>query len=279
MKHRKILVTGAQGKAGTAIVRDLREHGCEVVSADLRRRVGDNSPSREVDFCDLGQTVEILGNCDAIVHMAAIPNDGITTESRTFGTNTMSTYNVFQAAALAGVKKVVWASSETALGLPFKDPRPLYAPIDEDHYPYPNSHYSLSKVVGECMADHFARWHGMSIASFRISNIITEDMYRNFPSWQDDPHRRKWNLWGYIDARDLAQACRKAIEADLPGARPYIIAADDTVMTRPSADLMREVFPETPLRRELQGRETLLSNARAKADFGFDPQWFWRDMV
>lgn len=180
---------------------------------------------------------------------------------------------------MAGVKQVISASSETTLGLPFRDPPPHYAPIDEDHYPYPNSHYAMSKVVGETMADQFARWHGMSIQSFRISNIITEEMYAGFPAWQDDPHRRKWNLWGYIDARDLAQACRKALEAKLSGANAYIIAANDTVMMRSSAELMEEVFPEVPLRRALEGRETLLSNGRAKADFGFEPQWSWQEIV
>ena len=90
---------------------------------------------------------------------------------------------------------------------------------------------------------------------------------------------RKWNMWGYIDPRDLAQACRKALEADLPGSRPYIIAADDTVMDRSSRGLLEEVFPETPITKELGEFETLLSNTRAKQEFGFQPKWSWKDMV
>jgi len=276
MALRKILVTGAQGQAGRAIERDLRDHGYEVVGVDLVRTADGETFSWVVDLTDLGQTIEIMRGCDGVVHMAAIPNNLIKAESETFRNNTLSTWNVFQAASILGIRNVVWASSETVLGLPFVDPEPRYFPVDEDHYPYPNSHYSLSKVVGETMADQFARWHGMSIQSFRISNIMTESAYEAFPSWQDDPHKRKWNLWGYIDARDLAQACRKALEADLPGARPYIIAAEDTVMDRPTRELIAEVFPNVPVRRELGEFETLLSIERAKRDFGFAPEWTWR---
>lgn len=279
MAQKKILVTGAQGKAGQAIVRDLLEHDYEVVCVDLIGSVDGGHHCWVVDLAELGPTIEIMDGCSGIVHMAAIPNGLIQSESSTFRNNTLSTYNVFQAAAVRGIKNIVWASSETVLGLPFDDPKPKYAPVDEAHYPYPHSHYSLSKVVGESMADHFARWHGMSIQSFRISNIITDEMYSMFPGWQDDPLARKWNLWGYIDHRDLAQACRKALEANLPGAQPFIIAANDTVMGRPSRELMAEVFPDTPIADALEEHGTLLSNARAKVAFGFQPEWSWRDCV
>ena len=129
------------------------------------------------------------------------------------------------------------------------------------------------------MADQFARWHGLSIQSFRLSNIITDEVYQKFPTWQDDPHQRKWNLWGYIDPRDLAQACRKALEADLPGSRPYIIAANETVMNRPSHELMAEVFPETSIKKDLGEFETLLCIDRAKQEFGYEPKWSWRFIV
>lgn len=276
MALKKILVTGAQGKAGRAIVRDLNEHGYEVVSVDLVRSIDGLPVSRVVDLTDLGQTVEIMEGCDGVVHMAAIPNDAIKSESATFENNTLSTYNIFQAAVIRGVKNVVWASSETVLGLPFGNPDPKYAPVDEDHYPFSNSHYSLSKVVGEAMADQFSRWHGMSIQSFRISNIMQEGDYERFSSWQDDPHLRKWNLWGYIDSRDLAQACRKALETDLPGSRPYIIAASDTVMNRPNRELMAEVFPGVTIKKELGEFDTLLSIDRARAEFGYAPECSWR---
>jgi len=171
---------------------------------------------------------------------------------------------------------VVWASSETTIGLPFDVP-PRYAPIDEDHYPFPTSTYALSKVTSETAAAHIADWSGIPFVALRFSNILGPADYPRFPSYWDDPTKRKWNLWGYIDERDAAMACRLALDADVTGSDAFIIAAADTVMTRPSADLMREVFPGVPLRAEVAGNDTLLSIGRARRVLGFEPQHSWRD--
>jgi nucleoside-diphosphate-sugar epimerase len=79
-----------------------------------------------------------------------------------------------------------------------------------------------------------------------------------------DPHLRKWNLWGYVDARDVAQSCRLALEGDIKGAEVFIIAAADTVMNRPNRELLAEVFPDVPLRGEIGEFETLLSIKKAQ---------------
>ena len=150
------------------------------------------------------------------------------------------------------MKRVVWASSETVLGLPFDTP-PAFAPIDETIEPRPESSYALSKLVGETMAAQFARRSGIGFVGLRISNIMEPDDYARFPSYWDDPHLRKWNLWGYVDARDVATAVRLALETPIEGAEVAIIAAADTVMVRPSADLMAEVFPTVPMRRPVEG--------------------------
>jgi nucleoside-diphosphate-sugar epimerase len=103
------------------------------------------------------------------------------------------------------------------------------------------------------------------------------DDYKRFPSWQSDPLIRKWNLWGYVDARDVATAVRNALDAELSGAEICIVAAADTVMERDSADLMAEVFPDVPLRRPVHGRETLLSIDRAHELIGYQPAHTWLD--
>jgi nucleoside-diphosphate-sugar epimerase len=162
----------------------------------------------------------------------------------------MSTYNVFTAATRLGLQRVVWASSETLIGLPFDRERPRYAPIDEDHPLLPESHYSLSKLAGEAIAEQFNRWSGIPIVGLRISNIMEEHDYARFPGFWDDATVRAWNLWGYVDARDVAQAVRRALTADVAGAPAYLVAAADTCMTRPSADLLAEVFPDVPVRGE-----------------------------
>ncbi len=275
----KIVVTGGSGKAGRAVVRDLLDHGYDVSNVDLQPPTEHLTRFLRVDLTDLGQTVEVLHGADAVVHLAAIPSGGIQTEEVTFRVNIGSTYNVFSAATLVGLRRVVWASSETTLGLPFDDPPPAYAPIDEDHPLYPNSSYALSKVLMEEMARQFSRRTGLPIVGLRFSNIMEIERYASFPEFQSDPRKRKWNLWGYVDARDVAQSCRMALEAEITGAEVFIIAAADTVMDRPNRELMAEVFPGVPLRDGVGDFETLLSIDKARRLLGYAPQHSWRDHV
>jgi nucleoside-diphosphate-sugar epimerase len=272
----RIVVTGGTGKGGRWVVRDLREHGHDVVNVDL---VPDGSPNDLfllTDLTDLGQVLDVVHGADAVVHFAAIPAPGLRPAGDTFRINTVSTWNVFHAAATLGVGRVVWASSETVLGLPFDRP-PDFAPIDESITPRPESSYALSKLVGETLAAQINRQTGIPFVGFRISNIMEPADYARFPSWQDDPRIRKWNLWGYVDARDVATAVRLAVEADTTGAEVCIVAAADTAMVRDSADLLAEVFPEVPVRRPILGRETLLSIDRARDLLGYAPAHRWQD--
>jgi len=277
----KVCVTGASGRAGRAIVADLMANGYWVQSTDLAMPVPDDLDEPKfllADLTDYGQTVEVLQGVEAVVHMANIPAPDIKTPAVTFSQNVAMNFNVFQAAAQLGLSRVVWASSETTLGLPFEVP-PQYAPIDEDHYPFPTTTYGLSKVASETVARHISQWSGIPFIALRFSNILGPRDYPEFRSYWGDPRLRCWNLWGYIDERDAAAACRLALEADISGSPSFIIAAADTVMTRPSADLMREVFPAVPLRGATDGCASLLSSERARQVLGFVPQHSWRDHI
>ena len=274
----RIVVTGGSGKGGKWVVRELRERGHDVLNVDVRHDGSADHLCMVADLTDLGETQDALSGFDAVVHFAAIPAPGLRPDGETFRINAMSTYNVFAAAVAHGMPRVVWASSETVLGLPFDLP-PAFAPIDETIEPRPESSYSLSKLVGETMAAQFARRSGTTFVGLRISNIMETDDYALFPTYWDDARLRKWNLWGYVDARDVASAARLGLEADLSGSEVCIVAAADTVMTRPSADLMAEVFPTVPLRREVTGRETLLSIDRARRLLGYEPKHRWEDHV
>jgi nucleoside-diphosphate-sugar epimerase len=213
----------------------------------------------------------------AVVHLAAIPSPVHATPDVVFRTNMTSTHTVFAAAARLGLERVVWASSETTLGLPFDQP-PDYAPIDEDHELRPESSYALSKVLGEEMARQFHRWSGIPFVGLRFSNVMVRDDYERFPSFWDDPHLRKWNLWGYVDESHVAQSVRCALEADVRGAESYIIAAADTVMKQPSRELMEEVFPGVPLR-DVEGENgTLLGIEKARRMLGYAPRFSWREL-
>lgn len=280
-----IIVTGSSGKAGRALVRDLVTHGYSVLGVDVAHSaLGDLEPppggtrpqSIRADLTDLGQATEVLRGADAVVHLANIPAPGLFPDGRTFMENTAMNYSVFSAATALGLGRVVWASSETTLGLPFDVP-PRYAPLDEDHFPVPESTYALSKVVGELMAQEFSRWSGIPFVGLRISNIMEPHDYAAFAGYQQDAQLRKWNLWGYVDARDVAQACRLGLEAKVSGSVNAIIAAADTVMNRPSRELMAEVYPGVRVREQLGEFETLLSIDRARSVLGYAPKYSWRD--
>jgi nucleoside-diphosphate-sugar epimerase len=271
-------VTGGTGKAGRWIVEDLRSEGHDVLNVDTRHDGSAHGLCVTADLTDPGQALELIGGAGAVVHLAAIPAPDIRSDAETFRINTLSTYNVFSAAVTAGVSRVVWASSETVLGLPFDIP-PDFAPIDESIEPRPESSYALSKLVGEKMAEQFARRSGIPWLGLRISNIMEPGDYAAFPGYGEDPFLRKWNLWSYVDVRDVAQAVRLGLQVDLSGSEIAIVAAADTVMPQTSAELMASVYPSVPLTRPLEGQETLLAIDRARKLIGYHPEHTWRDQV
>lgn len=187
---------------------------------------------------------------------------GLATDQRTFEVNTISTYNVFSACARLGVNKVVWASSETILGLPF-DQAPAFAPLDETHPDRPMWSYALAKQLGETMADTFCRLHfELTIASLRFSNVFAPEDYVTLQAAQANPEHRKSNLWAYVDAEDAGEACRLAVEAPLSGHARMIIAAADSLMDHPSSALAARFFPDTERRSGLEGTASFLSSGR-----------------
>lgn len=278
----RIALTGSSGKLGTAVARELRAAGHDVVGMDA---VGERGPHFvQVDLSDYGQVIDAFGGVgdrhdgiDAVVHLAAIPAPGLRSDIATFHNNMAVTFNVFWAAVRLGIRRIVYASSETVLGLPFDVPPP-YIPVDEEYPPRPESVYSLVKTLEERLAAELVRWHpDLSITALRFSNVMTPDDYAEFPSFDADANLRKWNLWGYIDARDGAQAVQRALEVAPAGFDKFIIAAADTVMSRPNAELIAEVFPDVTVTRELDPHETLLSIDKARRLLGYDPQHSWRD--
>jgi len=281
----EVVVTGGSGKAGRAVVRDLLEHGHTVLNVDLVPPATPHATAAflPADLTDYGQTLEALSGAGvvpapkAVVHLAALPSPTVATPDVVFRTNVTSTHTVFSAAVRLGVRRIVWASSETTLGLPFDRP-PDYAPIDEEHELRPESSYALSKVLGEEMARQFARWSGIPVVGLRFSNIMERSDYERFPTYWDDPSVRKWNLWSYVDQSHVAESVRRALEADVRGADVFIIAAADTVMRRPSRDLMAEVFPVVPVARDLDEFGTLLAIGKARSVLGYDPQFTWREL-
>lgn len=280
----KIAVTGSSGKVGRATVHALKAAGHRVTCFDLVAPA-DGPRAVRLDCTDIGAVMEALsgidtvsGRPDAVVHLAGIPMPGLTTDSAAFETNVSATYNVFSACARLGIPRVVWASSETILGLPFDTP-PDFVPLTEAHPDRPSWSYALSKQLGETMAETFARWNPtMTILSLRFSNVYAGRDYDAVAAIQARPETRKFNLWGYVDAEDCGRACSLAIAADLTGHHRMIIVAADNIVGQPSAALMAKHFPSVAVE-GLAGEQSLLSSAAAERLIGYTPNVSWRDRV
>ena len=280
MTTKTLAVTGGNGKLGTAVVAHLRSHGHRVVVLDQFGERGEGFV--RTDLTDYGQVVDALhgvndqhDGLDAVVHLGAIPAPGLQPDSATFHNNMAATYNVFQGARRAGIRRIVYASSETVLGLPFETPPP-YIPVDEEYDTRPESTYSLVKHLEEEMARKLVRWDPtLSITALRFSNVMAPADYPDFSTFTGES--RKWNLWGYIDARDGAQAVRLALETAQPGFEAFIIAAADTVLSSPNDSLVSEFFPGVPYAPTAGPNDTLLSIDKARRVLGYSPEFSWRD--
>jgi len=287
-----IIVTGGSGKVGRACVRDLMEHGYDITSIDMVPPPGQTNPPTpgnvrysRADVTDFGQAMAALSMIDervekvtGVVHLAAIPAPGQAPNHVTFTVNTVSTYNIFEAARQLGIKNVVWASSETVYGIPYPK-GPAYVPVDED-IQHPETAYSLSKLVGEEMAKQYCRWDPeLKIIGLRFSNVMEPQDYERFPSFDADPRSRHWNLWTYIDARDAAQAIRLALESDIKGAEVFGIANADSVMSRANEDLLKEVYPKAKRKTAFSKNDSLISIEKARRVLGYEPQYQWRKQI
>ncbi len=283
---KKIVVTGGSGGAGRFVVRDLLDHGYEVRNLDIVPPGTEDCPYVHVDMTDYGAVFAAFHGYDAVVHLAANPQpdfDFVTGADR-FKGNTVSTYNAFQAAVALGMERVVWASSETALGFPFENVRPDSVPVDETHAPKPQNSYALSKVVCEQLAEHMNRLYGMPFVGLRFSNILFEDpdhpaSYANIPGYWEDIQSRRFNLWSYVDARDVAQSVRLSLECGNADADVFIIAAADSIMTQSNRELIDAVFPGVPISAELGNHETMISIDKARRVLGYQPAHSWRTVL
>jgi nucleoside-diphosphate-sugar epimerase len=293
---KRIMFTGGTGKAGRYAVQHLVEHGYRVLNIDTKPLDNPKVRTLITDITDAGQVFNAFSSytglhefdpslrpepIDAVVHFAAIPRIMITPDNEVFRINTMGTYNVIEAAAKLGIKKVIIASSETIFGMVFaNEPRdPEYFPLDEEYPVDPMDSYALSKLCNERTARAFALRYGIDVYAIRIGNVIEPHEYAQFPKFFADPGFRKRIAWSYIDARDLGEICRLAIEKDGLGFQVFNGASGDTSSDLPTAELLQRFFPNVPVKGELGEYETLLSNKKTREVLGFKQAHHWRDYV
>ncbi|MCL2610536.1 MAG: NAD(P)-dependent oxidoreductase [Defluviitaleaceae bacterium] len=280
---KKIVITGTAGLLGPYVVDHFLEEGYEVLSVDINEPKILKTKHWTVDLNDLGQVYGMLKNAYGVVHLAAIPRADIYPNEKTFQNNIMSSYNIMEACAGLGIEKVVIASSECAYGLCFakEDLVPEYVPVDEKHPVWAEDCYGIAKIAAEVTAEGMHRRAGTQIISFRLGNIITPEMYNEiFPKFVNDTYIRMRNLWNYIDARDIATACRLAIEVEDLGVEVMNIGADDTCQNIKSINLVKAEFPNlTDIRSNIEEFQPIYCNKKAKNMLGWKPIHFWRDYV
>jgi nucleoside-diphosphate-sugar epimerase len=290
LEKKRIAITGGSGKAGKWIVKEMLDHGFDVLNLDWKLPTEPLCDTLIVDLNDLGQIHNALSaynarnrKCiDAIIHFAAIPQAFTHTNDATFRNNVMSTYNILEAAANLGITNVVLASSESSYGMVFASTffPPLYLPVDEQHPQLPEDSYGLSKVVNEVTAEAFHRRTGMQIISLRLGNILEPSDYPQVYKGFDQPENRKVILWSYIDVRDVAAACRLAVEKQGLGVQAVILAAEDTSSNLSTLELVQKFLPEVAVNHlPREGRPALLSNEKAKVLLGWRQQFFLQENV
>ena len=219
----RILFTGGSGKAGKHCIDYLLAQGHTLLNLDQVELGHHRVLTRLADITDAGQVFDVMASYahydelepgagvpsfDAVVHFAAVPRLLMTSDNECYRVNTMGTYNVIDAAIKMGIKKVIFASSETTYAVCFADGelKPEYLPIDEEHPTVPQDSYAMSKVVNEATAKCFQRRSGIDIYGLRINNVIEPHEYEaNFPAYMENPDLRRRNIFSYIDARDLGQ--------------------------------------------------------------------------
>ena len=273
----RILVTGASGRIGRYVVKELVSAGHRVTGVDVLPPEGGISPFLRVDLTDAGEVYQALAvsEAEAVVHLGAWANAGVVPDTRTYGDNVQGTFNVFQACADLGIQRVISASSAQVYGFA-KEP-PVYVPVDEAHPLRPANCYALSKVVGEQAADYFVERFGLTILSFRLMGIrVLAQLDAEIDELAQDPSKGTSLLWTRTDARDAATACRLAVEAESVASGPYNITGAQVVLADSTAMLVERYFGEkTEVRDALPGRVSPMSCAKAEAAFGYQPQYAW----
>ena len=292
----RILFTGGSGKAGKHSVAYLLEQGHSVLNLDQVNFDHPKVLTRLADITDAGQVFDVMGSYanydelaqgagvpkfDAVVHFAAVPRLLMTSDNECYRVNTLGTYNVIDAAIKMGVRKVIFASSETTFGICFADGevKPDYLPIDEKHPTIPEDSYAMSKVVNEATAQSFQRRTGIDIYGLRINNVIEPHEYVEiFPAFMKDPDLRRRNIFSYIDARDLGQMVQKCLQADGLGYQIFNVSNDDHSVGLTSEELIKTYYQHVPLKTN-DIPKSFYSNEKAKRLLGFEPEYSWRDYI
>jgi nucleoside-diphosphate-sugar epimerase len=277
----RVAVTGAAGTIGRALSRRLHELGIEPVGIDTTPH---QPGMKRADMAEAWAVRECLQNCDAVIHLSGLGTpdpawtDQFLAARHAMNTNISSGSNVFAAACELGMKRVVWASSETVLGAPYTRERPpVRLPLTENSPIRAHTPYSMSKATLESLARQFAGASRTEFVGLRFSIVLgPADYERLLPQTADDPGSGVWNLWSYVDIRDAVHACVLALEAETGhSAAVCNVAAPDTLSPEKTAVLLEEHLPGVEAPELEEDRAALFRSDGARDLLGWSPRIRW----
>ena len=280
-----ILFTGASGRIGGTFTRELLDHGHTVRIYDRAPMPADLRPRVDMVYGEITDPLALLraaDGCDAVIHLAAIPSP-LNGEENIIHTNVTGTQAVFAAAEGNGITRVVLASSCSAYGFAFaREPfDPNYFPVDEDHPLQPQDMYGLSKLLNEETARAYAR-RGINSVCFRMPGVSLLTGPRQRWLHRRLGHAHEWrsnDFWSYIAVEDAARAFRLAVESDLIGCHPLVIAARDSIGRGDIREAVAKHYPALAASvRDFAPDASLYSSARARELLGFIAERSWRDV-
>jgi nucleoside-diphosphate-sugar epimerase len=274
----KIAITGAKGNVGSAVVAYCASKGYQTVQIDMTEFENNDTPNSETRVADTAgdydSVVAAFQGCDAIIHLAAIPNPVNKKDAVVHANNVNSAFNGFRAAGELGIKRVCYASSVNAIGLAYSN-QPLnfpYFPIDEDYTPSPTDSYALAKAESELQAKAFVNWYpGMKIACMRFHEVNTRENVNKH-------HANDWEgggvkqLWGWVRPEATARACVAALEKwdNYEGMEVFNIHAPTTAQDTPSEELAKKYYPNVPIKGDLSGNKGFWSTQKAQRILGWE---------
>lgn len=278
-----VVITGGSGLVGRYVIKELTAYGYQVTNVDRQpppQALRKLANFQKAELTDVGQVYKALREAKAVVHLAAIPSPQGLDPHVVFTNNVNACYHLLEAARVLRIKKIVIASSVNVIGLTYNREliKPDYLPIDERHPCRPEDCYSLSKYLSEKMAEAFARLSPeTTLVSLRLHGVVQPSVYK---MWQKRPATDPWqgakDLWGYVDVRDVAAACRLALIAPFTGHQAFFITAADTSSSISTETLIKSCFPLVPVKKRLKGFQSLFDCNLAENLLGWKAKYSWR---
>lgn len=279
-----ILVTGGSGLVGKYIVEELLTAGHSVGIADIVPPAEQRAVFHHTDILDLEAMTAVVKGYDTVVHTAGIPHPLNDPAERVFHVNVNGTFNVLEAAARNGIRKVVFTSSESTLGFAFmtNPMEPLYAPIDERHPLRPQDPYGLSKVIAEQICRTYSARYGIRTVCLREPWIWVPEpgpveFYRTLVKEYEQWYK---NMWTYVHVRDVAIAHRLAVETDLKSLHEvFFITAAVNWTGKDSRELLLRFYPGmSTFLPDFNGNAAIISHAKATRLLGYRPAFSHADL-